>query len=75
MDLTDRVIKTFAIVFNKNENEIGISDTKENIEAWDSLGHLHLIMNLEEVFNIRLNTEDVVIIDSVEKCIEILKKY
>jgi len=72
MEIENRVIKTFSNVFNIDKNTIELTDTKENIEAWDSIGHLQLIMNIEFEFGIKLNTEDVVKMDSVQKCIEIV---
>jgi len=72
MEIENRVIKTFSNVFNIDKNTIELTDTKENIEAWDSIGLLQLIMNIEFEFGIKLNTEDVVKMDSVQKCIEIV---
>ena len=72
METKDRVIKTFSAIFNIDKNQIKPTDTMEDIDSWDSIGQLQLIMNIEAEFGIKLNTEDVVQIDSVEKCIEIV---
>ena len=69
-----KVLKVFAKSFDLNESEIKLSDTKKDIESWDSIGHLHLIMNIESEFKIKLNTEDVIQINSVEKCLEVVDK-
>jgi acyl carrier protein len=45
------------------------------IEEWDSIGHMTLISGLEEGFNISLETDDIVEFSSFKKGIEILKKY
>lgn len=45
------------------------------IELWDSLGHMDLIADLEEKFDIHINTADVMDFSSYEKGKEILKKY
>jgi len=42
---------------------------------WDSLGHTELISDLEELFDIHINTEDVMDIYSYERGKEVLKKY
>ena len=73
-EIKNRVIKVIATSFNIDESQIKPDDTKKEIESWDSIGHLHLIMNIEAEFGIKLNTEDVVLIDSVEKCVEIVKQ-
>ncbi len=45
------------------------------IPEWDSIGHMTLISDLEEKFNISIETDDIVDFSSYEKGIEILKKY
>ena len=51
-------------------------DLKYNeIPEWDSIGHMTLISELEEGFNISMETDDIVDFSSFKKGIEILKKY
>ena len=45
------------------------------IEEWDSIGHMTLVAALEEKFKISFETDDVVDFSSYLKGIEILKKY
>lgn len=45
------------------------------IPEWDSIGHMSLISELEEGFEINIDTDDMVDFSSYEKGIEILKKY
>jgi len=47
----------------------------QDIEEWDSIGHMTLISNLEEKFKISFETDDIVDFSSYTKGIEILKKY
>ena len=46
-----------------------------SISAWDSIGHMSLIMALEEAFKIMFDTDDIVDFSSYEKGKEILAKY
>lgn len=46
-----------------------------DIPEWDSIGHMTLMSDLEEGFNITLDTDDIVDFSSFKKGIEILKKY
>lgn len=73
-EINKRVLEVIATSFNLDENKVKLTDTKKDIESWDSIGHLHLIMNIESEFGIKLNTGDVINIDSVEKCIQIVEK-
>jgi acyl carrier protein len=45
------------------------------IQAWDSVGHMHLMSALEEAFGIEMDTDDIIDFSSYEKGREILKKY
>jgi len=45
------------------------------IKLWDSLGHMILIEAMEDIYDISLETPDVLSFNSYEKGIEILKKY
>ena len=47
----------------------------QDIEAWDSVGHMGLIAALEEAFDIMMDTDDIIDFSSYEKGKEILAKY
>lgn len=46
----------------------------QDIEAWDSVGHMSLIAVLEETFDIMMDTDDIIDLSSYEKGMEILAK-
>ena len=46
-----------------------------DIQEWDSIGHMTLVSALEEKFKITFETDDVIDFSSFSKGIEILKKY
>lgn len=45
------------------------------IALWDSMGHMTLMEDLEDAFDISIDTPDVLAFSSYEKGIEILRKY
>lgn len=47
----------------------------QDIDAWDSVGHMGLVAQLEEAFDIMLEPDDIVDLNSFEKGKEILAKY
>lgn len=47
----------------------------QSVPEWDSVGHMGLISQLEEAFNIQIEMDDVVELGSYKIGIEILKKY
>lgn len=46
--------------------------TYQSVESWDSVGHMGLISMLEEVFDIMMDTDDIIDLNSYEKGMEIL---
>ena len=74
MNNSEKYKKVFSTTFEMKNN----FDEKleyNSIEAWDSIGHMNLISNLEEEFKISLETDDIVEFSSFNKGKEILKKY
>ena len=46
----------------------------QQIELWDSVGHMTLVANLEDAFDIMMETDDIIDLSSYEKGKEILSK-
>ena len=46
----------------------------QGVELWDSVGHMTLIANLEDAFDIMMETDDIIVFPSFEKGKEILTK-
>ena len=66
--------QAFVATFSVTENELE-NLAYESIEAWDSIGHMNLIGELEDTFDIEIETDDVIAFSSYQKGKEILKKY
>jgi len=48
----------------------------QSIPEWDSVGHMELITALEDTFDIMMDTDDIIDLNSFKKGIEILsEKY
>jgi acyl carrier protein len=54
-----RIKKAMADVFNIHINSINGGSSPDNIENWDSLKHMNLIVALEEEFEIELTDEEI----------------
>jgi acyl carrier protein len=64
----------------KESFEIEQSDLKDDleyntIETWDSIGHMQLMAELEDTFDILIDTDDILNFGTYAKGIEILTKY
>ena len=47
----------------------------QDVPTWDSVGHMGLISELEDAFDIQFETEDIVDFNSYAKGKELLRKY
>ena len=63
--------KSLSIDKKKFNEKIKYNDIPE----WDSIGHMTLMSDLEDGFNISINTDDIIDFSSFKKGIQILKKY
>ena len=64
-------IKSLSI----KENDFSEKLKYNELPEWDSIGHMTLMSELEEGFNISIETDDIVDFSSYKKGVEILKKY
>jgi acyl carrier protein len=49
----------FADVFNAPGLQVNEEMTAENVEGWDSLSHIDMIVAVEKAFNMKLTTGEV----------------
>jgi len=74
MSNIEKYNKVFTQTFNISEDKL--SGLKyQDIESWDSIGHMSLIAALEEAYGIMLDTDDIIDFSSYEKGKELLAKY
>ena len=69
----EKYTKVFMETFEVSEEEA--KNLKyQDIDAWDSVGHMGLISALEDAFEIMMDTDDIIDFSSFEKGIELLSK-
>lgn len=47
----------------------------QQIPEWDSVGHMDLVASLEDEFDLMLETDEIIGLDSFEKGIEVLRAH
>lgn len=65
--------KAFCESFEITEDKLANLQYQQ-IELWDSVGHMTLVANLEDAFDIMMETDDIIDLSSYEKGKEILTK-
>ena len=74
MDNIEKYNKAFINTFSVEKKTLQNLEYNK-IEAWDSIGHMTLISELEDSFKVTFETDDIIDFSSYEKGKEILKKY
>lgn len=74
MENMEKYVQVFTEVFGvEAQNAAGMR--YQDSDGWDSIGHMNLISQIEDAFDIMFDTDDILAFDSFERGKEILKKY
>lgn len=71
-EIMARVGKVFRDVFDDDDLEIQDSTSAADIEDWDSLMHVTLVVALEKEFNLRLRASEIGSLDNVGAMIDLI---
>mgnify|MGYP003966533667 FL=1 len=73
MDVQEKVIQVLGNILQVSPEEISTKTTSDDVEKWDSMNHINMILALEQEFGIRYDEEQVVSMLSVGEIIEATK--
>ena len=71
----ERYNKIFMDVLGADETVLNEDFTFKDVPQWDSVAHLSLISELEEAFDVMLESDDILHYGSYENGKKILEKY
>ena len=71
----DKYIEVFKRIFDVEESALDSSFTFKDVKTWDSMTHLTLISELEETFDVMLESGDILHFGGFENGMKILEKY
>ena len=66
--------RVFKECFAIGDADLNDALVYQSIPSWDSVGHMRMVANLEEVFGIMMDTENIIDFSSYEKGKIILQK-
>jgi acyl carrier protein len=70
--MKSKIKDIMSAVFEVNASDIPDTANTSNVENWDSLNHMNLVVALEQEFNITFDDEEIVQItslDTIEKVV------
>jgi len=73
MAIQEKVIQVLINIFQVSPDKISTETTSDNVENWDSMNHINMILALEQEFGISYDEEQAVSMLSVGEIIEVTK--
>ncbi|NLF08422.1 MAG: acyl carrier protein [Pirellulaceae bacterium] len=73
MLINDQLADIFEKVFSIEKSEFTPDLTPEDVLRWDSLGHMTLVMELEDAFGVHFEVDEITEMTSAGKIIEMLQ--
>lgn len=67
-----KIQEAFKATFDIDPHLVTIETTADDIPEWDSVGHLSLGANLEEVFGISLDVDDLMEMENVRQIANVI---
>jgi acyl carrier protein len=75
MKIREKLKKIFIKIFKIKKKNYNFEKIKSNnLNKWDSIGHINLVLEIEKEFKIKLTFDEIINSSSFEKIIEILEK-
>ncbi|MDL1914031.1 MAG: acyl carrier protein [Bergeyella sp.] len=71
--MREKIIAAMSVVFELEADRFPEEIYQENIENWDSLRHLNLIVELEDRFDVSYEPEEISEMTSLDKIMEVTK--
>lgn len=69
---TSEMLTWLGELFDTDSNSLTLETKKEDIPAWDSLGVVMLMADLDEKFNITISNEELEALDSINAIFKFL---
>jgi len=70
--MKERILKLISQIMEVDVDSLDENSSSDNIDNWDSLRHMNLIVAIEEEFDIELTDEQIVEIKGYKDLFEIL---
>ena len=72
-DLKKKLFQIFSRVFNISIEEVNVSLKPEDVEKWDSINHIMLLLTIESEFKFKFSDEEMVSAGNLEQLINLVQ--
>lgn len=74
MNYEEKIKEIFVKIFPEIIDDYDINREQSDYENWDSFTHVNLISEIEDQFDIQLETDEIITISSAKAFLELIKK-
>jgi acyl carrier protein len=71
--MNDDLIQLFAEILEVNSAELNDDSSPDTVKQWDSLSAMRLVVAIEEKFNVRLSTKEIMKICTIGRARQTLR--
>jgi acyl carrier protein len=71
-DRMERLSQVFRDVFDDDELNITRQTTAKDVEGWDSLMHVTLVVNVERAFKLKFSSSEVAALQTVGELLDLI---
>lgn len=73
-EIWDNLNQIFRETFEDPEISVGPETTAEDIEDWDSITHIQLLVSIERAFGVRFKTGEVARLENVGEMVTLIEQ-
>ncbi len=73
-EIYEKLDEVFQDVFDDEEIHVSAETTANDIEDWDSLEHINLVVAVEAAFGIKFNMNEVVSFQNVGEMVDVIEQ-
>ena len=70
-----RLVRVFEDVFDEDSIEVTPELSAKDVDGWDSLTHIRLLLTIEKGFNIKFSTSEIGKLENVGDLVALIKAW
>ncbi len=75
---TEKVLKELDSIFAETLSDLNVNlelnTTAADVEGWDSLRHIELIINIETFYSIKFSTKEIMSVENIGSLVDLINK-
>lgn len=73
-EILKKISPIFLKIFKNKKLKITFKSSAKNIKNWDSLAHINIILNIEQMFKIKFKVSEIAELKNVGEMIDLILK-